>query len=312
MHSQADTHATTTTHSKPLSPEASGSKRKVDGAHTRMTKRLALDFDDKPATLDALSPLAPRTSSAATEPATGMPVDGIAAASHSTAARNSQFQGTGAVDTNMSSLERLTRSMSQVNTAFQGTHEQFKAMKRVDASLASFNNAFGAFLFGLAANASSVQFANTPDESTLANYKDRLRQDGFPPRNSSTANATELAVESQRDTRPASIRRKPRPEATGRKFKSRVDIIKIIQHLPIKYREEVEPGMQMRTILRALRTKPDGLTKTEMTKEAGLPGYHVTNCLNVLVRSKDVIKYTQQGQLARFRLNPGLYPSDVE
>ncbi|ORX57499.1 hypothetical protein DM01DRAFT_1334116 [Hesseltinella vesiculosa] len=211
------------------------------------------------------------------------------------------------------STERLTRSLTHLNTAFQTMNEQFRSMRKVDNSLSHFNNAFGAFLFGLAANASVVQFPSGPNEEILAKYKERLRRDGYPPKPiDNELTDTDQPQPSQPPSRKsAGTKRKDKSTSTptNQRFAGKIDINKIMKGLPIRYREEVEPGKQMRKVLHALRGKPDGLSKLDMIKEVKLPGWQVTECLNVLVRSKDVSKYSPQGQMARFKLEPTRYPT---
>ncbi|CAO3589031.1 unnamed protein product [Absidia cylindrospora] len=95
----------------------------------------------------------------------------------------------------------------------------------------------------------------------------------------------------------------------GRKFVSKININNIIAHLPLKYREQTEHMKTMETVLRVLRLKPEGMTMATMVREIGLPQYRVTDCLNALVRSKDVQKFNPKGQLAIYQMDPAKFAS---
>jgi hypothetical protein len=56
------------------------------------------------------------------------------------------------------SIEILTPSIKAISDSFKEMHTQFESLKRVNDSLVNFNKAFGSFLFGMAANDTTLQW----------------------------------------------------------------------------------------------------------------------------------------------------------
>lgn len=57
-----------------------------------------------------------------------------------------------------SSIDIFVPSIKAIAGSFEDMHTQFQSLKRVNDSLASFNQAFGSFLFGMAANDTTLQW----------------------------------------------------------------------------------------------------------------------------------------------------------
>jgi hypothetical protein len=57
-----------------------------------------------------------------------------------------------------SSIDILTPSIKAISDSFKEMHTQFESLKRVNDSLACFNEAFGSFLFGMAANDMTLEW----------------------------------------------------------------------------------------------------------------------------------------------------------
>ncbi|RUS20803.1 hypothetical protein BC937DRAFT_94351 [Endogone sp. FLAS-F59071] len=94
-----------------------------------------------------------------------------------------------------------------------------------------------------------------------------------------------------------------------RKYTGKININKIIERLPLKYREQQPHRENMEKVLKTLKLHPHGSNMPDLVSESGTQKHKCTDCLNALVHSKDVIKVTQQGSLVLYQLDPVKYPS---
>ncbi|KAI8097717.1 uncharacterized protein BX664DRAFT_347676 [Halteromyces radiatus] len=219
---------------------------------------------------------------------------------------------TTASDPSTTCFERLTKSLSSVNAAFTTMNEQFDQLKKVDDSLSRFNDAFGAFLFGLSANGATIHWPNAPgkiDFETYSSWQDRSKSIGTDLLGNKKGTAATTKTSSSSSTGNAQSSDTQSTHKTL-KFATKINIRKIIDHLPLKYREQTEHMKTMETVLRALRSKPEGMNMATIVEQVKLPKYRVNDCLNALVHSKDVHKHNPKGQLAVYRLDPVRYPSN--
>ncbi|ORZ10146.1 hypothetical protein BCR42DRAFT_113397 [Absidia repens] len=217
---------------------------------------------------------------------------------------------TSSSSTTSTTFDQLAPTLLAMNEKFTAMNDQFQELKKVDDSLARFNDAFGAFLFGLSANGTTVQWPKTSTILDIEKYKTpqmaqvaqgtsaKPTEDQAPKKESPLA--SKIGTTATKDKKIAKKRRK---------FVTKIDINKIIAHLPLKYREQTEHMKTMETVLRVLRLKPEGMTMAAMVREIGLPQYRVTDCLNALVRSKDVQKFNPKGQLAIYQMDPAKFAS---
>lgn len=187
------------------------------------------------------------------------------------------------------SFESLTESLGQLGDKFGDLHKQMEDLNDVNDSLIRFNKAFGAFLTGMQATSTSLNWPEAPVKSSF-----QLVQQ--PALSASTKI-------------PRFQQRVQKQSTSGTKFLVKINPGVIIQHLPLKFREQTEHTRNMQNVIKVLARHPDGVNMPTMAKETKLPKYKVTECLNALLHSKDVIKQSQKHQLSLYRLEPSRYPT---
>ncbi|CAO3639912.1 unnamed protein product [Cunninghamella echinulata] len=200
------------------------------------------------------------------------------------------------------SFGTLIPSFRRLNNAFTTMKDQYKELQEVDKSLSKFNDSFGAFLLGMSVNGTAIDWLKAPTEETIEKYKGHLKKEYKNKPlvsaidDSNHKNKQKTTNVNTKETDTPTVNRK-------NKFANKVNIQKIIDHLPLKYREQTEHMNNMKIILKILRSSPEGMNMATMVKVSNLPKYRVTDCLNALVHSKHVVKYNPQGQLANYKLN---------
>ncbi|KAG0172195.1 hypothetical protein DFQ28_007476, partial [Apophysomyces sp. BC1034] len=202
----------------------------------------------------------------------------------------------------------LEGQIGAVGDAFAEMADQLDQLKDVNDTLTRFNESFGAFMFGMASNASALRFPQTPSKTSFERHQTRSK---------SKPSTADLGTISFRPTEP-NLDNSPNATTTTttttkarpvKKFTSKIDIRQIIDRLPIKFREQEEPNKNIRSILKVLRLNPGGLNMPAIVAAVNLPKYKVTECLNALVHSKDVLKYNPKGQICIYQFDPARYPS---
>ncbi|GAN09939.1 hypothetical protein MAM1_0305d09472 [Mucor ambiguus] len=73
-------------------------------------------------------------------------------------------------------FDELIPSLEALSDGFKDMHKQFVKLKRVNDNLVEFNDSFGAFLFGLAANDTTIAWRSPTTESEIARHKKHLEQ----------------------------------------------------------------------------------------------------------------------------------------
>ncbi|OAD08361.1 hypothetical protein MUCCIDRAFT_76729 [Mucor lusitanicus CBS 277.49] len=73
-------------------------------------------------------------------------------------------------------FDTLIPSLEAIAAGFKDMHKQMNKLKRVNDNLVDFNDSFGAFLFGLAANDTTVKWRSPTTESEIAKHKKHLEQ----------------------------------------------------------------------------------------------------------------------------------------
>ncbi|KAI8338591.1 hypothetical protein BC941DRAFT_423305 [Chlamydoabsidia padenii] len=178
-------------------------------------------------------------------------------------------------------------------------NEQMARLENFHNHISCFNNSFGAFLFGMAANNTTAQWRT-----------DSFRAQDTPP---TPADNTNLSQEDSHQVEeislPSTNDNVPPKEKVLKFVTKKINIGTIVDGLPLKYREKTEYRKAVETVLRDLRLKPEGMSMNSMMERTGLPKHRVTDCLNALIRIKDVLKVNPKGQMAIYRMNPTKYPS---
>ncbi|KAI9308301.1 hypothetical protein BJ944DRAFT_260527 [Cunninghamella echinulata] len=199
-------------------------------------------------------------------------------------------------------FETLIPSFRRLNNAFTTMKDQYKELQEVDKSLSKFNDSFGAFLLGMSVNGTAIDWLKAPNEEALEKYKGHLKKEDKNKPSISTIDDSNH--KNKQKTANPNTKQADAPTVNRKnKFANKVNIQKIIDHLPLKYREQTEHMNNMKIILKILRSSPEGMNMATMVKVSNLPKYRVTDCLNALVHSKHVVKYNPQGQLANYKLN---------
>ncbi|CAO3611717.1 unnamed protein product [Cunninghamella blakesleeana] len=201
-------------------------------------------------------------------------------------------------------FESLIPLFRKVNNSFVTMKNQYNQLQEIDKSLSKFNDSFGAFLLGMSVNGIAVDWLKAPDREIIDKYKKQLNKDVD---NQPSTSKSEEPISHKNKQKSTQINTKePKPPAVNKKSKiaTKINIQKIIDHLPLKYREQTEHMKNMQIILKILKSNPEGMNMATMVKISNLPKYRVTDCLNALVHSKHVVKHNPQGQLANYKLDP--------
>ncbi|KAI8974301.1 hypothetical protein BDB01DRAFT_853929 [Pilobolus umbonatus] len=185
------------------------------------------------------------------------------------------------------SFEELASPIINVNKKLTTLHNQFTRLKEVHDSLTSFNQSFSAFLFGMTAVDATLEWKETFSDDHINRYE------SIP---------VEVPVQI-----PTAKRRKLAPSAVKRTAK--INIRKVVGDLPLKYREQTQYVVFMETILKVLQLHPEGLVIKSIVAESKMPQYKVIECLNVLVRSKVILKECEKGHYATYKLDSSKYPT---
>ncbi|KAI9321701.1 hypothetical protein BX666DRAFT_1904829 [Dichotomocladium elegans] len=198
------------------------------------------------------------------------------------------------------SFDSLVDPLNAVGDQFGIMRGQMEQLNEVNDSLIRFNDAFGAFLFGMQATAASHEWPDAPRKSSFKLF-DRPAV--------KTASAPNPATSTPRAGRHGDSSAPQKKPSSARRFLVKINPRVIIDHLPLKYREQTEAMRNMEKVIKRLGTDPDGVTLPNLAKEIGLPKHRVTDCLNTLVHRKVVVKQSQSNQPALYRLEPTRFPS---
>ncbi|KAI8338046.1 hypothetical protein BC941DRAFT_424443 [Chlamydoabsidia padenii] len=213
-------------------------------------------------------------------------------------------------------FDQLTPTLIALKERFETMNQRLEELKTIDDSLSKFNDAFGAFLFGLSANGETTRWPLEFEQQVYEIQqqqqqpkKQQQQQEQQQQEQQQKQPSTETIVTTETDDNKPTVAQPAPLKKNKTKFVKKVNIRKIIDRLPLKFREQTEPMKTMETTLRVLRLQPNGMTMDTIVHQIGLPKYRVTECLNALVRSKDVVKHNPKGQMAIYQLDPSRYPS---
>ncbi|RUP43010.1 hypothetical protein BC936DRAFT_137779, partial [Jimgerdemannia flammicorona] len=159
------------------------------------------------------------------------------------------------------SLDFLVHPIGQIASQFDALQENFECVKDVNDALVNFNNAFASFLFGLSVNGACVEWPEAPQIAsferhqitTRSNYvsnyaisaHDLLKQQNTAASNHMMAFDFEGQQQQQQQQQQQWDQEQEEeynefeePRRMIRKFTGKININKVIEKLPLKYREQ--------------------------------------------------------------------------
>ncbi|KAG1078908.1 hypothetical protein G6F42_024030 [Rhizopus arrhizus] len=89
---------------------------------------------------------------------------------------SSQHHNTSPHENEHTVFDTLIPPIEKLSDCFNGLHRQFDKLKQVNDNLVEFNDSFSAFLFGLAANDTTVKWRSLTTESDITKHKKYLNQ----------------------------------------------------------------------------------------------------------------------------------------
>ncbi|CEP19678.1 hypothetical protein [Parasitella parasitica] len=221
-------------------------------------------------------------------------------------------------------FDSLIPSIQKISNSFSDMHLQFEKIQRVNQSLVNFNNSFSAFLFGIAANDTTIRWEQAPSNADIIKHKEYIHR-------LNTLEATKaVQIVKQCTSTPSKTPQKKRPLLThhgvprkkpkipnerpkqlvsNRRFHPKVDIKAIINRLPIKYQDRGPPNEHMTSVLKILALHPNGLNAKSLGSETKIAQRYITDCINTLMFRKEIIKVQEQGEYAKYSLDPSKFPS---
>ncbi|ORY98818.1 hypothetical protein BCR43DRAFT_488222 [Syncephalastrum racemosum] len=219
-------------------------------------------------------------------------------------------------------LDALNDALQNVANAFGAMHKHLGELQQINESQNRFNDAFDPFLYGLSAVSSTIAWPEAPQSSSV----DYIAKKSTTPATENNSNKpTTAPTDDSKQTSQRRLsaksklpsRRSSRPSITQqilntgprRTFVTKIDIRKIIDRLPLKFREQTEHTKNMEAVLKELKKQPEGINMPSMVSAVGLPKYRINDCLNAAIRSKDVVKESKPGQLTLYKFDPTKYPS---
>lgn len=211
-----------------------------------------------------------------------------------------------------STFECLDGKINNTARGFATMQKRFKKLERVNNALTHFNKSFGSFLYGLSVNDSSIQWPGAPTPELQHAFRERLKQKTTVQ---NTLGPVKEVVSEAQPVKSKTIKNKRKleeqqqPIQKKRRFVVDVDIRKIINGLPLEYRDQTKQMKDMKKLLLFFRKNPNGLTMKSLAEALGLPHHVVTACVNTLLRSKDAVKNSVEGSYATYSLDPKKYPS---
>ncbi|KAL7332154.1 hypothetical protein PS15p_204236 [Mucor circinelloides] len=89
---------------------------------------------------------------------------------------SSQHHNTSPHENEHTVFDALIPPIEKLSDCFNGLHRQFDKLKQVNDNLVEFNDSFSAFLFGIAANDTTVKWRSLTTESDITKHKKYLNQ----------------------------------------------------------------------------------------------------------------------------------------
>ncbi|KAI9008453.1 hypothetical protein CLU79DRAFT_511657 [Phycomyces nitens] len=219
---------------------------------------------------------------------------------------------------------------------FTTMERNLEQLKQVGTSFDGFNRSFGAFLFGLSTIGGTMDWPQAPVKESFEKHA-HLQKPSTADLSAIHTNLedspSEKPIQERKDSIKRVTKRTPRDVlskttiragsrgstkvlantktavAQSNKFTRKLNTKKIIEQLPIEFRDKKERFDQTKLILESLMSRPDGAMLDDIVKSTALPKYAVTVCLNALVHRKHVVKLAQKGQYSIFKMDPVRYPT---
>lgn len=135
-------------------------------------------------------------------------------------------------------FDQIAPSLIAMKTKFATMHDQLDQLKKVDDSLSQFNDAFGAFLFGLSANGATTRWPCGFGPQDFEKHPIIHQQQ--VPKNEETLKETPV-VKRRKFATKVSWDTPSNRQLTHLSF-WKINIRKIIDRLPLKYREQTVGG----------------------------------------------------------------------
>ncbi|KAG2205320.1 hypothetical protein INT46_003808 [Mucor plumbeus] len=220
-------------------------------------------------------------------------------------------------------LDALVPSIQMMSDSLGDIQHQFKKLQNINESLVDFNNSFSAFLLGIAAIDTTLEWVQAPSDTDLIRhneYIDRLNtleatravQIVKPTTSTPSRNILKKNLPLNQSGSPRKklkITEKPKQLVSNRRFEPKINIKEIVNRLPLKYQDRGPPNEQMISALKILGLHPNGLTAKALASETRMPQRFITDCMNTLVFRKEVIKVQEQGEYAKYLFDPSKYTS---
>ncbi|CAG8601873.1 8659_t:CDS:2 [Paraglomus brasilianum] len=210
------------------------------------------------------------------------------------------------LNNNVTPLDILEGQLAGLADAFTGLQAKFENLQEVHETFLTFNQSFSAFLYGIKMNAHCVEFPEAPSAESFQHVaqKTEIECDISDEEASSQK-------EEQKPPQPSQSKVKPKSKQLIQPSKSRAMNIKkfitrLMNGLPLKYREQQPHRNNMELMVKLLVTNPEGLYMQEFVRQTTMPRVRCNEYLNALVHAKEVVKINRKGQL--FRLDPVKYP----
>ncbi|KAI8643397.1 hypothetical protein BD408DRAFT_431433 [Parasitella parasitica] len=220
-------------------------------------------------------------------------------------------------------FDLLIPSLQKISNSFSDMHHQFEKIQRVNKSLVDFNNSFSAFLFGIAVNDTTIRWEQTPSSADIIKHKEYIHRLNtleatkavqIVKQSTSTPSKTlqkkrSLLIQHGPSHKKPKILSERQQLVSNRRFHPKVDIKLIINRLPIKYQDRGPPNEHITSVLKILALHPNGLNAKALGSETKIAQRFITDCINTLVFRKEIIKVQQQGEYAKYLLDPSKFPS---
>ncbi|CAG8450898.1 13535_t:CDS:2 [Ambispora gerdemannii] len=201
----------------------------------------------------------------------------------------------------------LKEPISQLASSFETLQKNFEELQVVHDSFAEFNESFSAFLYGLKMNANCIEFSEAPIKEAFSRYTNKKvgtpRKSPFKsPRKSPFKSSRKTLAKAQLTSSsvkhfqfPTSlIKNIQSPESTPIPTPTKIPppnfIKRVIEGLPLKYREQQPHRTNVEDLLRRLFANPKGLKFEEIMQKSKLQRVRCNEYLVALVHAKEVTK----------------------
>lgn len=219
-------------------------------------------------------------------------------------------------DPSAAPLDFLSPAFSELADSMSDLQTNFEHLGAIHDSIAGFNEAFASFLYGMKMNAFCVEFPEAPVAESFRRAEIQRQQ--TTSRHSAAfhnANLLDAGNNEYADTTfvtndvssisfeaapPPAIKKAPVTKGPVKKKAAPPTQLKqlqkkVIDSLPVKYRDLGPHRNAMETIIKALKENPEGLYYPDILNLTSVPRTQCTQYMNALVSSKHVSKTNQKG-----------------